>query len=55
MFQEKSDDIEIELVEDEVVMKKDELEKEEMKASCLCSLIPCSIQINHNLHLKNRK
>lgn len=50
MFQEKSDD-EIDLVEDEVVMKDDELEKVEMKASYLS---PYSVQIKHNLHLKYR-
>lgn len=49
MFQEKSDD-EIDLVEDEVVMKDDELEKVEMKASYLS---PYSVQIKHNLHLKS--
>jgi len=50
MSQEKSDD-EIELVEDEVVMKDDELEKVEMKASYLS---PCLVQIKLNLHLKYR-
>jgi hypothetical protein len=51
MSQEKSGDDEIELVEDEVVMKDDELEKVEMKASYLS---PYSVQIKHKLHLKYR-